>query len=148
MKHLDGLRLIASAIPQEPLELNAGLLLVGCQAGAIEALCPRLRRDQRGQIRELARLQGDELIAGLGGLQDALGGLARGDKRIGLGSGCVERLHHAGLHAQRILVAGERVLPTDLRIANELLRGGRADPSNYVQNVLQAARRGSRSADR
>jgi hypothetical protein len=76
VKHLDSLRLVAPAIPEEPIELSARLFLVGHHTGAIEALCPGLRRDERGEIRELPCLQGDELIAGLGGLQDALSGLA------------------------------------------------------------------------
>ena len=54
-----------------------------------------------------------------GGLQDRLAGInavTRG----------VERLHHAGLHAERIVVCGERILPARLRIVEELLGRGRA----------------------
>ena len=58
-------------------ELGARLFLVGGEAGTIEALGAGLRRDQRGQIDELPCLQGDQLIAGLAGLKDAGGGLAR-----------------------------------------------------------------------
>ena len=38
----------------------------------------------------------------------------------------VEVGDHAGLHAHGVLEAGERVLPTRLRVSEKLLRGGRA----------------------
>ena len=76
MKHLDGLGLIAPAAVEKLIELRAALLLVGCKAGAIEALGAGLRRDERGQIEELPCLQGDQLIAGLAGLEEAGGRLA------------------------------------------------------------------------
>jgi hypothetical protein len=52
MEHLNGLGLIAPA-GEKLIELCAALLLVGSEAGAIEALGAGLRRDQRGQIKEL-----------------------------------------------------------------------------------------------
>ena len=64
MEHLDGLGLIAPAGAEKLIELRAALLLVGGEAGPIEALGARLRCDERGQIEELPRLQGDQLIAG------------------------------------------------------------------------------------
>ena len=76
MKHLDGLGLIAPAGAEKLVELCAALLLVGSEAGAIEALGAGLRRDQRGQIEELPCLQGDQLIAGLARLKEAGGRLA------------------------------------------------------------------------
>ena len=71
MEHLHGLRLIAPAIGEKLIELNARLFLVGRSAGALETLGAGLRRNQRRQIEELPCLQGDELIARLRGLQDA-----------------------------------------------------------------------------
>ena len=73
MEHLDGLGLIAPAGAEKLIELRAALLLVGSDAGAIEAPGARLRRNQRGQIEELPRLQSDQLIAGLVCLEEAGG---------------------------------------------------------------------------
>ena len=76
MEHLDGLGLIAPAGGEKLIELHAALLLVGSDAGAIKALSAGLRRDERGQIQELPRLQGHQLIAGLVRLKEAGGRLA------------------------------------------------------------------------
>ena len=73
MEHLHGLRLVAPTGGQESIELDSCLFGVRGRPGAIKALCSRLRRDKGGQIEKLARLQGNELIAGLRGLQDADG---------------------------------------------------------------------------
>ena len=61
MEHLDGLRLVALRIAEEPVELLARLFLVGGGAGTGEALCARLRRNERGQIGELLGLECDQL---------------------------------------------------------------------------------------
>src|SRR5216684_3868858 len=57
MEHLDGLGLIAPARPEKLIELRAGLLLVGGEAGAIKALGTGLCRHERGQIDQLPCLQ-------------------------------------------------------------------------------------------
>ena len=106
---------------EKPIELLARLLLIGGGASTVEALRPRLRRDERSQIDELSCLQCDQLVAGLSRLQDADGRLARGDERIGLGARRVEVPHRTRLDPQRILVSGQRVLPACLGITDELL---------------------------
>ena len=121
MEHLHGLRLVTPTSGQKSIELDACLFCVRDRPGAIKALCSRLRRDKRGQIEELARLQRNELVAGLRGLQDADGRLARRDERPDLGPGGVERLNHPSLDPQCIMVADERVLPACLRVTYELL---------------------------
>src|SRR5579871_3500929 len=125
MEHLDGLGLIAPAGAEKLIELRAALLLVGGEAGPIEAPGARLRCDERGEIEELTRLQGDQLIAGLVCLKEAGGRLARGEESVGLRPGDFECLYDAGLDAQRVLIARERVLPTGLRVAGKLLGRGR-----------------------
>src|SRR5262249_2733621 len=116
MEHLHGLRLIAPAAGKELIELDACLFRVRGRPCAIKALCSRLRRDKRGQIEKLACLQCNELIAGLRGLQNADGRLARRDERTDLGPGGVERLNHPSLDPQCVVVADERVLPARLRV--------------------------------
>ena len=54
MKHLDGLRLIATSIPEELVELNAPVPGYPCRASRLRA---RLCGDDRGQIGELPCLQ-------------------------------------------------------------------------------------------
>ena len=71
MEHLNGLRLVALAIAQEAAELLLSLALGFHLAGRLQRLGTALRREQSGQIRELSGLHRDQLIAGLGGLQDA-----------------------------------------------------------------------------
>jgi hypothetical protein len=56
MEHLDSLGLIAAASGEKLIKLRAALLLVGGEAGAIEAPGARLRCDERGEIEELACL--------------------------------------------------------------------------------------------
>jgi len=63
MEHLDGLGLIASGRCQELIELNACLLLVRNEARTLKALGTGLCGNKRGEVDELARLQGNELIA-------------------------------------------------------------------------------------
>jgi hypothetical protein len=62
VEHLHGLRLVALRTAEEPVELLARLFLVGGGAGAGEALCARLRCNQRGQIDKLLGLECDELV--------------------------------------------------------------------------------------
>ena len=83
MEHLHGLGLVAPTAGEKLLQLHACLFLVGCSASAVEAPGASLRRNEGGQIGKLPGLQSDELIAGLGGLQDAHGRLARCDEPAG-----------------------------------------------------------------
>ena len=47
----------------------------------------------------------------------------------------IEVPHHAGLHPQGILEAGQRVLPARLGIAEELLRRGRAGVALRIESL-------------
>jgi hypothetical protein len=73
MEHLDGLGLVASRRCQELIELNPRLFLVCGKARTLETLGAGLSRNECGQINELPRLQGDQLIAGLARLKDSDG---------------------------------------------------------------------------
>ena len=121
VKHLHGLGLIAPARCEKLIELHPPLFLICGEARAFEALGAGLRRDQRSQVHELPCLQGDQLVAGLACLEDADSRLAGCDQPVGLGARGVQRLHHARLNTERILVSGQRVLPTCLGITDELL---------------------------
>ena len=121
VEHLHGLRLVAPAGCEKLIELHPPLFLVCGEARAFEALGAGLRCNQRGQVDELPRLQGDQLVAGLARLEDADSRLARCDEPIGLGARGIQRLHHAGLDTERILVSGQRVLPARLGVTDELL---------------------------
>src|SRR5258705_11604591 len=100
MEHLHGLRLVAPTAAEELIKLNACLFCVRCGPATIKALCSRLRRDERRQIEKLTRLQRNELVAGLRGLQDADGRLARRDERADFGPGGVGRLDDPSLDPQ------------------------------------------------
>src|SRR5215470_9508221 len=104
MEHLDGLGLVAPRDVEELVELNARLFLVRDDARPLKALGAGLRSNQGGQVDELTRLQGDELVARLGGLKDAGGRLARRDEPAGLSARRIEGLHHAGLDTEGVLV--------------------------------------------
>ena len=71
MEHLDGLGLVASGRCQELIELNACLLLVRDETRTLKALGTGLCGNKSGEVDELARLQGNELIASLACLKDA-----------------------------------------------------------------------------
>jgi hypothetical protein len=71
MEHLDGLRLVAAAIAQESAELFLSLALGFRLARLFERLGAALCGEQSSQIRKLSGLHRDQLIAGLGRLQDA-----------------------------------------------------------------------------
>src|SRR6266540_386730 len=133
--HLHGLRLIALGASEKPAELLARLFLVGGGPGTREALRARVCRNKRSQIGELFGLQCEELVAGLYRLQTPHSGLARGDECIGLAARGVEVLHDTRLDPERILIRGQRVLPALLRIADELLRGGRAGVALRVETL-------------
>ena len=77
VEHLDGLGLVAPTAGEELIELDARLLLVRGEPCAFETLGAGLRGDERGEINELACLQGDQLVAGLARLEDADRRLAR-----------------------------------------------------------------------
>src|SRR5260370_20357939 len=87
MEHLDGLGLIAPAGAEKLIELRAALLLVGSEAGTVEGLGARLRRDQRGQVEELPGLQGDQLVARPARLEEAGSRLACGGGAPGVPPG-------------------------------------------------------------
>jgi len=77
VEHLRRARLIAGAVVHEIGELLLGLRLIGGGTCAFETLGPGDRRHDRRQVGELGRLQSDQLIARLGGLQRAGCKLAR-----------------------------------------------------------------------
>lgn len=69
MKHLHVGGLIALAAGQKAPKLLASLVLSRGASGRFQRLSPALRRHRRGQVGELLRLQCQDLVAGLGGLQ-------------------------------------------------------------------------------
>src|SRR5215475_4660841 len=97
MEHLDGLGPVASRRCQELIELNPRLFLVCGKACTLETLGSGLRRNECGQIDELPCLQSDQLIAGLTGLKDSNGRLARRDEPIRLRARGIEPLDHSSL---------------------------------------------------
>jgi hypothetical protein len=76
MKHLDGLGLITPAGREKAVKLLVGLLLVRGRPSPIQALSPRLCRNNGCQVGNLLGLQRDQLVAGLGCLELADGGSA------------------------------------------------------------------------
>ena len=103
MEHLDGLRLVALARAQEPSKLLLSLALGFRLAGLFERLGTALCREQSRQIRKLSCLHRDQLIACLGCLQDANGGLTACEQggRLRLRVGQV--LYRAGAKSKGML---------------------------------------------
>jgi hypothetical protein len=132
MEHLDGLRLVAVAIAQEPAELLLSLALGLRLAGLFERLGPALRGEESGQIRKLSGLHRDQLIAGLGRLQDADGRLTARKQRTRLRLSVGQVLHRAGAEGERMLEGGQRILPALLRASDHLLIAGRGADRDWV----------------
>ena len=116
MEHLNGCGLVTSTLGQEAPKLLPALVLRGCALCGFKALSAPLGSDRCGEIGELLGQQGRQLVAGLGCLESALGGLARCHKRRHLGAVGVEIGDDAGLHPQRILQCRDRCLPPRLRV--------------------------------
>src|SRR5208283_3100046 len=108
MEHLDGLGLGALAIGEKATQLLLGLALGLCLSRRFERLGAALSGEQTGQIGELPCLHCDQLIAGLGCLQDTDGGLARRDERTRLCLCVGQVLHSAGAEGERMLEGGKR----------------------------------------
>ena len=119
VKHLDGGRLVALARHQEPTELLPRLILGRRPLGRLEALCPPLCRDCRGEVCKLLRLKRQKLIASLGRLKGARGSLTGPDQRRHLGAIGIEIAHDRRLDAQGVLQALHRVLPSRLRVGDQ-----------------------------
>ena len=126
MKHCDGVGLVARTGHKETLQLNLRLVLPSGDLRTLEALCPPLRGEKGDEIAKLLGHQGEQLIAGLSGLQGARGPLARRHERSHLRLRCVQVAHDRRLRLQRVLEAGQRILPPVLRVGDELAGRGRA----------------------
>src|SRR3546814_383340 len=124
-EHAGTARLIAAAWRQEATALLAALFGGGGSLGRGQGIGSTVRRDDRGEVGELLRLKGEELIAGLGRLERTGGALAAADERRHLGAVGVDVADDAGLHAHRVLKAVDRVLPALARAGDQLLVGSR-----------------------
>src|SRR5258708_12995065 len=62
MKHLDGLRLIALAVGEEPPHLLAGLVFAGGLPCLLDRLRPALCRNESGEIGQLPPLPPPQLL--------------------------------------------------------------------------------------
>jgi hypothetical protein len=71
VKHLRGARLITGAVVEEVLHLRLRLCLGLERPRGVQALGARDRGHDGGEVGELLGLDGDELIAGLRGLERA-----------------------------------------------------------------------------
>ena len=103
---------------QEAPQLLAALILRSRALRRLQALRPPLSDDSGREVRELLRLQRQDLVAGLGHLQRTGGALARGDQRRRLAPDSVEIADNADLNLQSILQCRHRGLPVRLRVVD------------------------------
>ena len=130
MVHLRVARLVARSRRQEAAALFLPLCGGGGVLGIRQRLRPAIGGDERGEVGELLGLEREKLVARLRRLKRACRRLARSDQRRHLRAVGVDIADHGGLHTHRVLQAADRVLPTRLRIGDELCvrrrhRGGR-----------------------
>src|SRR3569623_2644935 len=88
MDHGDGAGLIAGTGREKAPELLARLVLCGRALRCVECLCPPRRGEQSREIRQLLRLQGEQLVA-------RLRRLPRPRRRLA----CAEQCRHGGARA-------------------------------------------------
>src|SRR6185437_10839240 len=132
VEHLCVAGLIARAVVEEILHLRLRLSLGFERASSVEALSARDRGHDGGQVSELLGLDGDELIAGLRGLERASGALAGCYQCVDLGARRIEVLYDAGLNTHRVLESGAGILPARLRVGEKLLRGCSARIGQWI----------------
>ena len=160
VEHLGAAGLVACAGRQEalalclPLRGSCGLLR------GLQRLCPPVCRDDGGEIGQLLRLKGKELVSSLSRLKRAGCGLTRSDERGHLRAVGVEIADDSRLNVHRVLKAADRILPAGLGIGDELgigrrHRGGRVfllerliDRLDVVGDILRLAEKLLRSLDR
>ena len=133
VKHRDIGWLVAGAWRQETLQLRLTLILTSSHLGALQALGAALSREERGHVGKLLRDQGEQLVASLLRLQCTGGTLARRDERVHLRLRRIQIADDGCLRLQRVLEAGERVLPPCLRVGDELPRRRRPGVAGRVE---------------
>ena len=92
-------------------------------ASRVQRLRAALRGDQRGEIGELLRLQGEKLVARLRCLKCAGCGLARRNEAVHRRARAVDVTDDAGLNAQRVLERADAILPARIGVGDHLRVG-------------------------